>query len=98
MGADALALEPGAEHDIHDGTLGAPPGKQLQGRGSEPGQCPPGLVLVAELADQAGRPRRQQEVMPVDRKAGGLPVVDHVIFGQLRDPAEGLSSATEPTI
>jgi hypothetical protein len=34
------------------------------------------------------RPRVQHEAMPVDGKAGGLAVLDHVVLGQLRDPAD----------
>jgi hypothetical protein len=34
-----------------------------------------------QLADEAGESRRQLEAMPVDGKAGGLAVRDHIVLG-----------------
>jgi len=44
--------------------------------------------MIARLTDEAGQPCRQHEAMPVDRQPGGPVVFDHVVLGQLGDPAD----------
>jgi hypothetical protein len=40
------------------------------------------------MPDQDCEPGRQHESVPVDGEAGGLAIVDHVVFGELGDAAD----------
>jgi hypothetical protein len=81
VGADAMALEPDAEEDVHGRTGRALPREQLRCWVAQASKGPSLLVLVTQLPNKASQPGRQYKVMPVDGQTGDRAVFDHVVFG-----------------